>query len=70
MTNESLWLCIKSVAAVFEGSEDSAEKELEQLEAELLKLPEDDLATLRREFISIIGGLSRLEMRLAERLGR
>ena len=68
MTNESLWLCIKSVAAVFEGNQ--AEQELQQLEAELLKLPDDELAALRQEFISVIGGLSRLEMRLAEQLGR
>jgi hypothetical protein len=69
MTNDSLWVCIKSVAAVFDGDRRTSEAELGMLEAELMKLPAQDLTKLRQDLVTVIGGLARLEMRLSEQLG-
>ena len=67
MTNEHLWICIESAAAAMDGDRDTTEEIMGQLEQELIKLPPNDLAKLRESFVVLIGGLSRLEMRLAER---
>jgi hypothetical protein len=69
MTNDNLWVCIKSVAAVFDGDRRTSEVELGVLEEELRQMPAQDLTQLRQDLVTVIGGLARLEMRLSEQLG-
>jgi len=59
--------CVESLAAALEGDE---EQMLQAYQEQIANLPPARRRAIRRQFVTIIGGLSRLEMRLKESDGR
>jgi hypothetical protein len=59
--------CVESLAAALEGDEDEI---LQAYHEQIANLLPPNRRAIRRHFVSIIGGLSRLEMRLNEADGR
>ncbi|HKD36544.1 MAG TPA: hypothetical protein VKB78_07075 [Pirellulales bacterium] len=59
--------CVESLAAALEGDE---EQMLQAYQEQIANLPPARRRAIRRHFVTIIGGLSRLEMRLKESDGR
>ena len=62
--NKNIWLCIEALAAGLSGDHQTAEDILTDLEADLKQLDEASRATMREKLISIVGQLSRLEVRM------
>lgn len=59
--------CVESLSAALDGDE---EEILEAYYEQIAKLTPARRRAIRRHFVTIIGGLSRLEMRLKESDGR
>jgi predicted ABC-type transport system involved in lysophospholipase L1 biosynthesis ATPase subunit len=62
--NSNIWLCIEALAAGLGCDHQAAEDVLADLEADLKQLDEASRATMREKLISIVGQLSRLEVRM------
>jgi hypothetical protein len=67
MNYDSLWYCVKALASLFNDVRHRSDDSLEQLEDQISAMGENQRADLRRDFATILGGISRLEMRLAAR---
>jgi hypothetical protein len=65
MPGNYFWQYVESLSAAFDGSSDVAEENLNSYEQQALQFPGRKLAEVRAQFVQIIGGLSRLERRLA-----
>jgi hypothetical protein len=66
MPGDYSWNCVESLSATFDGGHKVAEDNLSLYEGHALKFPPEKRAELRRQLADIIGGLARLENRLAE----
>ena len=62
--NSNIWLCIEALAAGLGRDHQDGEDVLADLEADLKRLDEASRATMREKLISIVGQLSRLEVRM------
>ena len=63
MAGDYFLQCVESLSAALDGDE---EEILEAYHEQIAKLPPSHRRAMRRHFVTIIGGLSRLEMRLKE----
>jgi hypothetical protein len=66
MPGDYFWQCVESLAAALDGGHAAVEDSLIVYEQACLQLSPEKRAEVRRQMIGIIGGLSRLETRLAE----
>lgn len=69
MDHERLWHCIKAVASAVGDIHQWNDDTLDYLQAEVKRMGEAERNSLRADFRAVIGGLSRLEMRLASEFG-
>ncbi len=67
MPGDYFWQCVEALAAALDGDLKSAEQHLDLYEQHCLGFPPEKRAAVRLQLIRIIGGLARLETRLAER---
>ena len=67
MPGDHFWLCVEALASTFDGDAKTAEENLSIYEKHALAFAPEKRARLRRSLVAIIGGLSRLKTRLAER---
>jgi hypothetical protein len=67
MNYDSLWYCVKALASSFGDTRQWSDESLLRLEDQVMTMGEHQRADIRRDFATILGGLSRLEMRLAAR---
>ena len=67
MPGDHFWLCVEALASTFDGDPKTAEENLSIYEKHALAFSPEKRARLRRSLVAIIGGLSRLKTRLAER---
>jgi hypothetical protein len=66
MPGDYFWQCVQALAATFDGDETTADENLNVYETHARQFTPEERATVRREMVCVIGGLSRLETRLAE----
>jgi hypothetical protein len=67
MSGDYFFQCVESLAAALDDDE---EETLEAYQEKISRVPVAKRRAVRRELVAIIGGLSRLEMRLKESDGR
>jgi hypothetical protein len=67
MAGDYFLQCVESLSAALDGDE---EENLQAYHEQIAQLPVATRRVIRRHFVTIIGGLSRLEMRLKEAEGR
>jgi hypothetical protein len=67
MPGDHFWFCVEALACTFDGDPKAAEQNLSNYENHARKFAPKKRAKVRRNLVEIIGGLSRLEIRLAER---
>ena len=67
MPGNYFWQCVESLAAALDGDVTSEEEHLTLYEQHCLALSPEKRVEVRLQLIRIIGGLARLETRLAER---
>ncbi len=59
MTSENFWLCVEALAAELDG-----DSSVDAVERELRALPAAEREELRRQLKTIVGQISRVEIRL------
>jgi hypothetical protein len=67
MPGDHFWLCVEALACAFDCDPKAAEENLRIYEQHALKFAPEKRAKVRHHLIAIIGSLSRLKTRLAER---
>jgi hypothetical protein len=67
---ENAWSLIEQLATVLDGSRESSEHKLDQLQQELRATTRPDRDEIRRQMIQIVAALSRLEVRMIDADGR
>ena len=67
MPGDYFWNCVEAMAATFDGDHRTAEENLDIYYHECRRFSPEKLAAVRRSLVKIIGGLARLETRLAEK---
>ncbi len=70
MPGDYFWQCVEALAAMFDGDPAAAEESLALYEQQSLSFAAEKRAAIRRQLAEVIGGLSRLGLRLAEADGR
>ena len=58
--------CVEALAAMFDGDQSAAEENLTLYEQQSLSFPPEKRTAIGRQLADVIGGLSRLKLRLAE----
>ena len=66
MPGDYFWHCLAAMAATFDGGPGVAEENLAVYEEQCLAFPPAKRVLIRDQIAQIVGGLSRLERRLAE----
>jgi hypothetical protein len=66
MAGDYFWQCVEALAAVFDGEPDAVEANLDAYEMHAKRLTIEERGAVRTQMNRIVGGLSRLSMRLAE----
>ena len=69
MPGDYFWSCVESLSAALDGDQETAERNLEIYEQHVRNLPRQKRAEVSRQIVNIIGGLSRLQLRLADDKG-
>jgi hypothetical protein len=66
MPGDYFWQCVEALAATFDGDPAAAEENLTLYERQSLSFPPEKRAAIGRQLAEVIGGLSRLKLRLAD----
>jgi hypothetical protein len=66
MSSHVIWNCIDALATALEGDRESVEQAINHLELELNQMSKRRRDDIRRMLVTIVAGLSRLEVRMKE----
>jgi hypothetical protein len=66
MSTHVIWNCIDALATALEGDRQSVEQAINHLEQELNQMSKRRRDEIRRMLVTIVAGLSRLEVRMKE----
>lgn len=66
MPGDYFWQCVEALAATFDGDRAVTDESLNIYEQHARAFSPEKLVEVRRQLVQIVGGLSRLEMRLGE----
>jgi hypothetical protein len=66
MPGDYFWQCVQALAVTFDGDITAAEENLTVYEMHARQFTPERRAEARRDMVCVIGGLSRLETRLAD----
>jgi capsule polysaccharide export protein KpsE/RkpR len=66
MPGDYFWHCVEALSVALDGDRETVEENLNLYERHSLAFPPEKRAEVRLQLIRIIGGLARLETRLAE----
>ena len=69
MPGDYFWQCVDALAATFDDNPKTAEENLAIFEQHCRSWPEEKQKEVRHKLVQIIGGLARLQTRLADHDG-
>jgi hypothetical protein len=66
MPGDYFWMCVEALSCTLDGDPKTAEENFSVYENHALNFAPEKREHVRRQLVDVIGGLSRLEARLAE----